>query len=225
MTNVALNKPTFASSQYAQAPGAPLGNQSGANISITRLAVDNSITQATASCFVSYSNASIQRPGTNNPYWGVDLGAPTAIAQLRVYLCQSACPSGQVANTGLQFWASNATLPLPWVSGGVRWPNPYANAIYSPTILPAGATPIVARYIWAYKPGVNATIQLCELMAMRANSWTWQQLSGRQNLAIGKTAVQSSVSPGFTYGDPNNAIDGITSTVSRTPNPVSNVWL
>ena len=228
MTNIARLKPTAASSSFACAactPTSPNGNlTSGGSLSAS--AVDGNSAQAygtgVGTCFVSYYNAATL-DGTANPWWRVDLGSVQPIFQLRFWVRTDV--GFTTYNTGVSFWVSSSTAQLPWVpgSGAVRVPNPFIDPIYSPNIITLTA-PISGRYVWAVQLGVAMILQLCELQVLQPTPWMWRQLSGVQNLALNKYALQAAVNNGFAYGDPLNACDGITGTVSRTPGGVSNVW-
>jgi hypothetical protein len=96
----------------------------------------------------------------HDPWWGVDLTAPTAIDAVSIWQ-RTDCCRGRFA--GLQLWVSNVNASnglrgdapgnvKPWAADGVRIDLGVADLVQTSVLfrLPAATT---ARFVWVYVPG------------------------------------------------------------------------
>jgi hypothetical protein len=208
-------------------------NDRAATVATLRRAMDGST--AVASQAVALTNCFISSV-MNDPYYRVDLGyqppyanqyGDNQIYQIKVWVNTYA----PLLNVGLKIWISNVTSPLPWESGSnaVLWPNPFTDPIYYPTVLwtqgyPKAPLAVNGRYVFFAIPGINKTLQLCEIGVYQPNYWRWRKLSGQLNVAFKKQAQMISMdpNPAYLYADPLNGVDGTTANFRSAP--IDDAW-
>ena len=165
-------------------------------------AVDGSTDGVFANGSVSHTNSE------SNPWWQVDLGSSVPISQIEVWN-----RTEQASRlSGYKVEVLDASSAVVWSSTRLGYPAP------SETI-PVGVT---GRYVKVSVPGDGKILQLAEVIVRGAST--------APNLAVGKTATQSSTyAGGDGTGTASKAVDGSTDgvfangSVSHT-NSESNPW-
>jgi hypothetical protein len=194
------------------------------NVSDTSFVTDSTV----STCFFTASpSVTPTIPNLTNPWIRVDLGAPTRITQIQ-YVMPAYVSAGIVAgqHIGLRVFASNATDGRGVdTSDAVEIPNPYTDYIFNPMVLYVRDRFLVAQYVWFVIPSsTNRTLAICSASVFSPRRWMWRPLSSVVNLALRKSASQSTMDVGsFNYGNPLSAIDGDVATTSRTSSKV-NSW-
>jgi hypothetical protein len=178
-------------------------------------------------CFSTSNITSAFSPVLTNPWVRIDLGLPTRITQIQ-YVMPAYGTFGILAgqHVGMRIFVSNGTDGRGFDSAGaVEIQNPFTDYIFNPSVVNVKGY-LVAQYVWFVIPSsTDRILALCEAYVYRPRQWMWRQLSGFGNLALRKTATQSTMDVGsFNYGNPINAIDGQGSTTSRSSSR-ANSWL
>ncbi|XP_019616118.1 PREDICTED: uncharacterized protein LOC109463710 [Branchiostoma belcheri] len=186
--------------------------EAGVNVALGKTAVQSSICSSTHGCHgnipvdasraVDGNTASDYHDGScthtteeDNPSWWVDLGQPYAIGRVTIFNRMDCCPE-RLNPLNIHIGDSAQVSENPRCGGDhrlyVKWPS-----------ISVSCQGMKGRYVGVRLPGYRRVLSLCEV----------QVFSG-VNIALGKTAVQSSRN-GWSLGNPRSAVDGNTASDYR----------